>query len=81
MRITLSELPWTGSGAGMVGNVGSGPGGGYRYAETEDSYFIPLTGRNPNPDINVDGIVNWLEIAIIGDWWLTYVPPDPCFEP
>lgn len=81
MRITLSEQYWwTGSGAGMVGNGGSGPVGGYQYGETEDYYFIPLTGRNPNPDLNLDGIVNFLEVAIIGEWWLT-VPPDPCFEP
>jgi hypothetical protein len=80
MRMTLSEQPWTGSGAGMVGNDGSGPVGGYQFGETEDYYFIPRTGRNPNPDLNLDGIVNFIEIAIIANWWLA-VPPDPCFEP
>jgi hypothetical protein len=81
MRITLSEQYWwAGSGPGMTGNAGSGPVGGYLYGESEDYYFVPLTGRNPNPDLNVDSIVNWLDVVFIADWWLSF-PPDPCFEP
>jgi hypothetical protein len=42
MRITLSELPWTGGSApGSIGNGGSGPKNGYQAGETEDYYFLP----------------------------------------
>jgi hypothetical protein len=42
MRITLSELPWTGGSApGTKGNGGSGPKNGYQTGETEDYYFLP----------------------------------------
>ena len=42
MRITLSEIPWTGGSApGSKGNGGSGPKNGYGTGETEDYYFLP----------------------------------------
>jgi hypothetical protein len=42
MRITLSEIPWTGGSApGSRGNGGSGPKNGYGTGETEDYYFLP----------------------------------------
>jgi hypothetical protein len=42
MRITLSEVPWTGGSApGYRGNGGSGPKNGYGTGETEDYYFLP----------------------------------------
>ena len=69
MRITLSEQIWIG-GAGIIGNGGSGPVGGYLYGETEDYIFVPLTGINPSADLNLDGIVNMYDLAIMADQWL-----------
>ncbi len=75
MRITLSGQKWAGgSGAGMVGNGGSGPNGGYDIGETEDYYFTPKTGSNPSADLNLDSIVNFFDFAIMADQWLTSGP-------
>ncbi len=71
MRITLSGQQWAGSGAGMVGNGGSGPIGGYDIGETEDYYFIPQTGSKPSADLNLDWIVDFYDFAIMADQWLT----------
>jgi len=57
MRITLSELPWVGSGSG-----GSGPAGGYYYGETEDYYFRQVTGCMKPIDTNeYNAWVQWGE--------------------
>ena len=74
MRITLSEQPWTGSGAGMTGNGGSGPVAGYKYGETEDYYFVPTTSYLNIVDLNADGIVNLKDIGIIVNYYLEVNP-------
>jgi hypothetical protein len=71
MRITLSERPWRGQeSSSMVGNGGSGPRNGYEYGETEDYYFEPDTSCSADPDLNCDGKVNFVDLAIFANQWL-----------
>jgi len=44
MRITIAEQPYPfGTGAPGAGYGGAGPATGYKFGETEDYYFIPIT--------------------------------------
>ena len=79
MRITLSELPWTGgSNPGLQGNAGSGPIEKYLIGETEDYYFIPqTTGQTECPlceDVNGDGTINMEDLVAYVGLWLANCP-------
>lgn len=76
MRITLSELPWTGgTGAGLQGNAGSGPADKYQVGETEDYFFVPdAAGGADCPlceDINHDGVININDLTAFVTQWLS----------
>ncbi len=75
MRITLAEQPWSsGSAPGVTGNGGSGPAAGYDMGETEDYIFVPDTTCVRCPDLNCDGFVNFVDVAILANKWLQYCP-------
>jgi hypothetical protein len=79
MRITLSERPWKGgTGAGQVGNGGSGPVARYANGETEDYYFIPefddQAGCGLCEDLNRDGKVDIDDLAYFVSQWLANCP-------
>lgn len=75
MRITLSELPWTGgSSPGLQGNAGSGPLAKYALGETEDYYFVPeVAGDSECPlceDVNSDGKIDINDLTAFVSKWL-----------
>lgn len=72
MRITLSEIPWTGGHSPMkLGNGGSGPEEGYSYGETEDYLIVPDTSCSTCEDINGDGLIDFNDLLALLDDWLT----------
>jgi hypothetical protein len=64
--MTLSEQRWYSSGGGGTG--GCGPTTGYEYGETEDYYFRPKYPLVADLDLN--GIVNFFDVAILANQWL-----------
>jgi hypothetical protein len=71
MRITLSEQPWIPPvGPPVSGFAGSGPSSGYEIGETEDYLFVPDKSCRRCADLNCDGFVNFLDVAILADQWL-----------
>lgn len=71
MRITLSEMPWTGgTHPGALGNGGSGPADGYEIGETEDYLIVPEPAPCPLcQDWNGDGQQNFDDlVALIYQW-------------
>ena len=71
MRITLSEQPWIPPiGPPVSGFAGSGPSAGYMFGETEDYLFVPDRSCRRCADLNCDGFVNFLDVAILAEQWL-----------
>ncbi len=79
MRITLSELPWTGgSNPGEPGNAGSGPQDKYQIGETEDYRFIPEVSSSSDcplcEDVDGNGVVNMQDLIAHITKWLATCP-------
>lgn len=63
MRVTLSEMPWSGEWLSGGKGAGCGPPAGYAIGETEDYCFVPLSGQDfdwgdapaPYPTLDADG--------------------------
>lgn len=63
MRVTLSEMQWNSEWLSGGKGAGSGPSAGYATGETEDYFFVPLSGQDfdwgdapaPYPTLNSDG--------------------------
>ncbi|OXU15087.1 GEVED domain-containing protein [Sedimentisphaera salicampi] len=75
LRITISPLPFTGSGDPVA--AGSGPPGGYTYGETEDYLFVPVTTEGDTcdcADLTGDGFVDLSDLACMASQWLTSCP-------
>lgn len=71
MRMTLSELPWTGGHSpDKLGNGGSGPEEGYEYGETEDYLIMPDTSCSTCEDINGDNLIDFNDLLALLDEWL-----------
>ncbi len=79
MRITLSELPWTGGSApGERGNAGSGPLGKYQIGETEDYFFVPNIPASADcplcEDVDGNGVIDMQDLVAHVDKWLANCP-------
>ena len=79
MRITLSELPWTGgSNPGDLGNGGSGPANKYEIGETEDYLFVPdKTDDKDCPlcqDVDGNGVIDLQDLVALMTEWLATCP-------